>query len=301
MPSRVENAVTLERGSAWYSTLSKAFQEGQQLVSGSVATRVAVDRRGLREGLRREREPGVQSQRGGGHRLVSTPRRDDRPVDATVPQGHRGAVAPARRREPFTLSGGAALRRGGDVGGQQRGHAITAPRSTASVGKHRRFWAMPRFTRPRASRADRVLRQGDAPPLATWAMTTPVRPRAEGAVLPAESEPRGDAPTGLDRHQPQGPVAPTGPCLGSGCRHERVDRGAGPPGDGRAVITLTGAGQDAWDHATGARCLQRRIVEHRGQRRQAHSAATGAGTARVFPIRQQRAAHRGIPIGQCQG
>ena len=35
--------------------------------------------------------------------------------------------------------------------------------------------------------------------------------------------------------------------------------------------------------------------------RQAHLAATGAGTARLCQIRQQLAEHRGIPIGQCQG
>jgi integrase len=103
MPSRFENAVNLSRGSSWYSTLLEAFQEGQQFVIRSVAARLAVYRRSLREGLLLELETGVQIHLGGVHRLVPKPQRDDRTVDATVQQRHRGAVAQDMRRDPFAL------------------------------------------------------------------------------------------------------------------------------------------------------------------------------------------------------
>jgi len=132
-------------------------------------------------------------------------------------------------------------------------------------------------------------------------MTTPVSPRAQRDILPAEADQPGDAPTGLDRHPQPCPVAPTGPWLLIWRRHERVDLGAGQTGDGRAVITLTRDGQDAWDHATMARRLPHRIVETRVTRRQAHLAATGAGTALVCQIRQKRADHRCLQSGQRPG
>jgi hypothetical protein len=44
--------------------------------------------------------------------------------------------------------------------------------------------------------------------------------------------------------------------------------------------------------------MQRRLVEKRVHRRQAHIAATGAGTALVLEIVEKRADDRGIQIGQ---
>jgi hypothetical protein len=96
-----QNAVDLWPGRLCYATLLEAFEEGQQVIIRSVATGLAVDRRGLLECLLLELETGVQIHLGGVHRLVTEPQGDHGTIHAAMKQRHGGAVAQDMRRDPF--------------------------------------------------------------------------------------------------------------------------------------------------------------------------------------------------------